>query len=51
MLSNIHHRISSVKVECKIIDENNDKLQNENVELKKKIDNIIKQIKNKHLKS
>ncbi|KAF0767382.1 GRIP and coiled-coil domain-containing protein 2-like [Aphis craccivora] len=50
MLSNIHHRISSVKVECKIIDENNDKLQNENFELKKKIDNIVKQIKNKHLK-
>lgn len=51
MLSNIHHRISSVNIECEIIDVNNNKLQNENIELKEKIANIIQQIKNKHRKS
>ncbi|XP_025202434.1 GRIP and coiled-coil domain-containing protein 2-like, partial [Melanaphis sacchari] len=34
MLSNIQYRTSSVKIECKIIDENNDKLQHENNKLK-----------------
>jgi len=37
MLSNIQHRVSSVKIECKMIDENNNKLKRENQELQNKI--------------
>jgi len=46
ILFNIHNRISSVKIECKIIDEKNEKLQHENNDLIEKIRKFVNQSEN-----
>jgi len=44
ILFNIQYRVSSVKIECKIIDEKNEKLQHENNALNEKICNFVNQL-------
>ncbi|KAL5244763.1 hypothetical protein ACI65C_012173 [Semiaphis heraclei] len=46
VLFNIQYRVSSVKIECKMIDEKNEKLQHENYDLNEKIRNFMNQLKN-----
>lgn len=43
ILFNIQNRVSAVKIECKIIDEKNEKLQRENNDLLEKIRNFVNQ--------
>lgn len=45
VLFNIQYRVSSVKIECKMIDEKNEKLQHENNDLNEKIRNFMDQLK------
>ncbi|KAL4132191.1 hypothetical protein QTP88_009398 [Uroleucon formosanum] len=44
ILFNIQYRVSSVKIQCKIIDEKNEKLQHENNVLNEKICNFVNQL-------
>jgi len=49
-LFNIQYRVSSVKNDCKILDEKNEKLQHENNVLKEKICDFVNQLEMKNPK-
>lgn len=50
ILFNIQYRVSSVKNDCKILDEKNEKLQHENNVLKEKICDFVNQLEMKNPK-